>query len=167
MLKKIVTLVFILCMIGALIAFAQEGTVAQPDSTKAVKPQPVETQPADTAKPALTAEAEICTGIAERMPTGMAESFPSDVGKVYLWCKIEGATDSTMIEHVWYRNGDEMATVELPVKSPSWRTWSSKSLLPEWTGSWEVKILDADGNVLKSVPFQIVAAAPAPEPKTE
>jgi hypothetical protein len=171
MFKKIVSLVFILFIIGCTSSLAQEGTVSQPDTTMSVKPSAADTAKPDSAKPAtaetagpaLTAEAEICTGIDERMPTGTAESFPADVGKVYLWCKIQGATDSTMVRHVWYRNGEEMATVELPVKSPAWRTWSSKNLLPEWTGAWEVKILDADGNELASVPFQIVAAQPETE----
>jgi hypothetical protein len=108
----------------------------------------------------LTVEAQLCTGIEERMPAGVAESFPADVGKVYLWSKVTGAADTTVIKHVWSYQGKEMAVVELPVKSPSWRTWSYKTILPQWTGRWEVKILDAEGEILKAVPFTIKAVEP-------
>lgn len=111
-----------------------------------------------SAEPALTVEAQLCTGIEERMPVDTAESFSPDVEKVYLWCKVMGAADTTFVKHVWFYKGKEMAAVELPVKSPSWRTWSSKTILPEWTGNWEVKMLDAAGEVLKAVSFTVGAA---------
>lgn len=130
---------------------------------------------------ALTVETELCTGVEEMMPVGMADQFPSDVGKVCFWSKIMGCKDTTMISHVWFYKGDEMATVELPVRSPSWRTYSCKTIPPAWAGDWVVKIMDAEGNVLKALPFKVgettakVAAekeapapskeAPAPEKK--
>ncbi|MBN2227194.1 MAG: DUF2914 domain-containing protein [candidate division Zixibacteria bacterium] len=109
-------------------------------------------------KSELTVETELCTGIEERMPVGMADSFAADVDKVWLWCRVTGATDTTVVKHVYYRDGVEMATVELPVKSSSWRTWSSKTILPSWTGKWEIKILDANDNVLATVPFTVTPA---------
>ncbi|HHI02591.1 MAG TPA: DUF2914 domain-containing protein [candidate division Zixibacteria bacterium] len=104
---------------------------------------------------AITVETELCTGVDERMPVGMADQFPSDVGKVCLWSKVLGCTDETFIKHVWYYRGDEMATVELPVRSSSWRTYSYKTIPPEWSGDWVVKVVDADGNVLKAIPFKV------------
>ena len=113
---------------------------------------------------ALMVEAQLCTGIEERMPVGAAESFDADVEKVYLWCKVTGAADTTVVMHVWSYEGKEMAAVELPVKSAAWRTWSYKTILPEWTGNWEVKVLDAAGDVLKAVSFTVgVAQATEPE----
>jgi len=103
----------------------------------------------------LTVEAEICSGIEERMPSGMADTFAPDVDTLYLWTRVLGCKDTTMIHHKWYREGEEMADVELPVKSSSWRTWSSKAMMPSWTGNWEVKVTDADGNVLATVPFTV------------
>jgi hypothetical protein len=106
----------------------------------------------------LTVEAQLCTGIEERMPVGTAESYDADVEKVYLWCKVTGAAGTTVVKHVWSYEGKEMAAVELPVKSPAWRTWSYKTILPEWTGNWEVKVLDAEGEVLKAVSFTVGAS---------
>jgi hypothetical protein len=39
------------------------------------------------------------------------------------------------------------------VRTPAWRTWSSKTLLPEWTGEWMVEVLTSDGTPLESVIF--------------
>ena len=111
---------------------------------------------AQTPTVALTAEAQACTAVQDRTPVGAAESFTPDVGQVYVWCKIMGATDpSTVIRHVWYHNGQEKATVELTVKGSNWRTWSSKKIPASWTGDWVVKIVDATGNIIKEVPFKI------------
>jgi len=161
MFRNIFIAVLFLLTIGASIGSAQDKTdpaSAAPEKKVAVRPRT-----SDTASAVITVEAEICTAIEERQPTGTAVSFPADIGKVYLWSKVLGAQDSTTVNHVWYYKDEQMATVELPVKSSSWRTWSSKSILPHWIGSWEVKILDTDGTELKSIPFQIVAPNPEPE----
>lgn len=109
-------------------------------------------------KPNLTIESELGTGVEERMPVGTADSFDADVEQVYCWCRVKGAADTTLVKHVWFYEGKEMASVELPVKSASWRTWSSKKILPEWTGQWTVKIIDAAGNELESNSFRIAGA---------
>lgn len=103
----------------------------------------------------ITVETELCTGIEERMPVGAADQFPADVGQVCLWSKVIGCIDETFIKHVWYYRGDEMSTVELPVRGTSWRTYSYKTIPAEWSGDWVVKIIDAGGNVLKAIPFKV------------
>jgi hypothetical protein len=99
-------------------------------------------------------EAVITTGISERRPVDAGETFPASVGRLYCFTELTGAADGK-ITHVWYREGQEMARIELPVSSSHWRTWSSKTLLPEWTGKWEVQILDGSGNLLKIIPFTL------------
>jgi len=108
-------------------------------------------------------EVAVCLQIQDRLPVDRGESFPPDVGQVYLWCKVTGAADTTVIKHVWVHEGEEKAAVELPIRSSWWRTWSSKKILPTWTGQWEVRVLDADGNILKSTGFMIEPQASAPE----
>jgi len=104
---------------------------------------------------ALSVEAKLCTGIQDRQPVGEAESFPADVGQVYLWCRITGASGETNIHHVWLHEGKETANVTLTVKGSSWRTFSSKTIPPAWTGNWEVRVVGTDGNVLKSLTFTV------------
>lgn len=59
----------------------------------------------------------------------------------------------TSVKHVWYRNGKAVAEHELPVKGGSWRTQSSKSVEKSDAGAWRVDLLDAEGQLLKSVSF--------------
>lgn len=86
-----------------------------------------------------------------RSLTGVGEVFPASTER--LWCRtrITGASAPTTIAHVWYHRGQTVARVDLDVGSADWRTVSSKMLLPEWTGPWEVRVVDADGNLLGSV----------------
>lgn len=105
--------------------------------------------------PVITVNAQTCLGVTDRMPVGTAENFAPDVEKVFLWCQVEGAPAPTTVRHVWYYGSEEMTSVELSVDASPWRTWSSKTILPSWTGKWEVKILDATGSELASVPFTI------------
>ena len=44
-------------------------------------------------------------------------------------------------------------SVVLPVRTSEWRTWSSKTLLPEWTGEWMVEVLSKDGTPLENLIF--------------
>jgi len=112
--------------------------------------------------PGLTVETALCTGVEDRMPVGEADTFPAEVGQVCLWSKVLGCQDTTMIKHVWYFKGEEMAEVQLPVRSPAWRTYSIKTIPPEWAGDWVVKVVDAQGNVLKALPFKVGAAMEKP-----
>ena len=99
-------------------------------------------------------ETSLCTSIENLMPVGEATSFPADVGKIYLWCRIHNM-DGATISHVWYYKDTEMASIDLSINSVSWRTYSSKNILPYWTGNWTVKIKDSDGNVLAIIPFTV------------
>lgn len=105
---------------------------------------------------ALDIDAVVCSGIEERMPVGEGNQFGSDVERVYLWTKVTGAEEDTFVRHVWLHEGKEIADVQLPVKGSPWRTYSYKTMIPEWTGSWEVKVVGEDGNVILSKIFTIV-----------
>ncbi len=86
---------------------------------------------------------------------GVATTFAPDVERIWCLTRIEGLTGPTSVTHAWYPEGQTMARVDLPVNGSHWRTWSSKLLLPAWTGTWEVKVLDADGTVLHTGSFEI------------
>ena len=48
-----------------------------------------------------------------------------------------------------------MARVSLPVRSAKWRTYSSKKIVPEWTGEWEVQVVDSAGIELAKAKFRV------------
>ena len=85
----------------------------------------------------------------------MAESFPADVGTVYFHTTVTGEFGETTVEHVWLREGEEMARVILDVRSPRYRTWTAKKIPAAWAGSWEVRLVDANGEVLRTVGFRV------------
>lgn len=115
-----------------------------------------QTQQSGSTTTPLTADAALCTDVQERVPVGEAQSFPADVGKVFLWCRISGAGQGeTTISHIWFHDGKEMANIPLPIKGDLWRTWSFKTIPPEWAGNWEVRIVGPDGAVIKSVTFTV------------
>ena len=107
------------------------------------------------AAPLQVAEGTITTAVAHRAPVDLVASVQADVGRLYCFTRITGAGGDTRITHVWYRGAKEMARVTLPVRSADWRTWSSKRILPGWAGAWRVDVLDAGGNLLRSLPFVV------------
>ena len=97
----------------------------------------------------------ISTGVQDRVPTGISTAFDSSVGKLYAFTRIVGAEGDTRVYHKWYHGDDLVADVPLTVRSGDWRTWSSKTVLPEWTGDWRVVVVAEDGSVLGSVKFAV------------
>ena len=52
-------------------------------------------------------ESSVATNVVDRMPTGVANTFRSNVERVYAWTRIEGANGDTMIHHVCIHQGVE------------------------------------------------------------
>ena len=88
-----------------------------------------------------------CAGVEEREPISRDTTFGSNVGQIFFWSNVLNSGDEASIEHVWYYNGEEKARVELPANYPRNRVWSSKTILPEWTGEWMVVILAGSGKL--------------------
>ena len=102
------------------------------------------------------AEGVITTQVVDRMPVDEIESYPAQQGTLYCFTKIVGAESDTEVTHVWLYQDKEMARVTLPVRSTSWRTMSSKKILPSWAGDWKVQVLDATGQELAVIPFKLL-----------
>lgn len=109
--------------------------------------------------PTLTVEnIQVCTSVEDRQPVGSDTSFTNNVQQLFCFTELSSDQDSTSISHVWYYNDKEMANVELSVKAQSWRTWSSKRIVVDWTGQWRVDVLSAAGEVLASKKFIVKEA---------
>ncbi len=100
-------------------------------------------------------DSAITTAIENQMPVDRIETHPSGYGKLYCFTKVVGAEGETEVTHVWFYQENELARVALPIRSADWRTYSSKRFLPQWSGQWRVQVLDAAGNELASIPFQL------------
>lgn len=100
-------------------------------------------------------EIVITTAIIDREPMDSVEVFPRQNGKLYCFTRILGAEDETSVYHLWYQGDQLMSKVELPVRSPNWRTWSAKQLREDWPGMWRVEIQDKQGNFLSEISFEL------------
>jgi len=99
-------------------------------------------------------DAAVCLSVEERQAVGTAERFASDVGELACFTRITGGEGQAVV-HAWIHEGTTRARVELNVGSDSWRTWSTKQILPSWTGNWEVKVMTPEGQVLQTIAFTV------------
>lgn len=102
----------------------------------------------------VTVEAVIARDVVDREPVDGGTVFPVDVERLFCWMRVQGAEPGTVIEHVWKFAGYEWV-VPLEIGGTHWRTFSNKTILPEWTGEWTVEIRDGTGNVLETVAFTV------------
>jgi hypothetical protein len=101
-------------------------------------------------------EGVMTTAVEGREPVDNVEVFLAADGQLSCFTKIAGAVGATEIQHLWYRGEQLMSRVVLPVKSSNWRTWSTKSFLPDWRGDWRVEIRDEEGMLLKTLAFKLI-----------
>jgi len=106
------------------------------------------------AAPGLTRKA-FAAGVENREPVGVADTFKADVGEVYFFNQVTGVEAPTTLTHVWFFEGQEVASVELNVGGNGWRTWSSKKVLTHQLGQWKVEVRDASGGLVDSAGFTL------------
>lgn len=100
-------------------------------------------------------DAVVCQDVVDRSPVGSGDVFSKDIEKIYCFARVAGMQGQGSITHNWYYKGTLKASVKLPVRSSNWRTWSSKTMTPEWAGEWMVEILSDQGTPLQSIIFFI------------
>ena len=127
---------------------AEQQTSEQP---QAPAPAAEETQ---AAQPAIQIEdAVVCRDVVDRSPIGSSDVVAKESTQVYCFTRVVGAVGDTQVTHNWYYKGSLKSSVVLDVRSPNWRTWSSKTMSPDWIGEWMVEILSEDGTPLESIIF--------------
>jgi len=97
----------------------------------------------------------ICTSVEDRQPEGTGSVFSADVGRLYCYTKIISHADPSVISHVWFYGDLQMAKVDLAIRAGTWRTWSSKNILPHWRGDWRVEVQDSSGEVISQISFKV------------
>jgi len=154
-------IVALLCLVP-LAGFGQEA--AKPAAPPSAPPAAAAPPKAEAAPPKAEAkapsayevvEAKLGTGVKDREPEGVAESFKADAGKVYCWTKVKAPEGGGEISHVWYKGDEKQSEVKLALKFASVRTWSYKTLPADGKGDWHVDVVAPDGTVLKSVAFKV------------
>ena len=136
-----------------LVGIVLVGLHAQPIAAQDEAPVETTLDPAEA--PIVGASFGVDLDRVNRALVGPSDTFSPDVERIFCMTRIQGLTPPTTITHAWYHEGQSKARVELNVGSPDWRTWSSKRILPAWTGVWEVKVLDETGKVLATFGFVV------------
>jgi len=101
-------------------------------------------------------QASVCAEIKNRMPAGVATSFPTSAQRVFVWSKIHAQQIPSKVRHVYYFDGQKISEVTLNVRSTYWRTWSSKNISNNrYQGEWRVDITSTDGKILRRLYFEV------------
>jgi hypothetical protein len=98
----------------------------------------------------------VTTRIVRGNPVDSVQSISSSAVKdLYCFTKIAATDDAErQIVHVWYHEDEVVTRSILPVRGTSWRTYSKKTIASGMTGNWRVEVLDAEGNLLKTIKFR-------------
>jgi hypothetical protein len=93
-------------------------------------------------------------GIEDREPVIMVDSIDSSAYTSISFFTELNDLSGHNITHQWTFNDKVMFEKTFEVKAERWRVWTSKTLIPAWTGSWTVNVLDDDRAVLASNSFE-------------
>ena len=93
-------------------------------------------------------------GVDNREPVIMVESISSDsYNSISFFTELTDLSGHT-VTHQWMYNDKVMFEKTFDVAGARWRVWTSKTLLPGWTGTWTVNVLDDDRSVLEAKTFE-------------
>lgn len=93
-------------------------------------------------------------GVDDREPVIMVDSIDSgSYNSISFFTELNDLTGHN-VTHQWTYNDEVMFEKTFEVKGDRWRVWTSKTLIPSWTGDWTVKVLDTDRTVIASKSFE-------------
>jgi hypothetical protein len=93
-------------------------------------------------------------GIDNREPVIMVDSISADsYNSISFFTELHDMSGKT-VTHQWVFDDKVMFEKSFEVNGDRWRVWTSKTLIPDWTGTWTVKVLSEDGSVLERKTFE-------------
>jgi len=98
------------------------------------------------------ARALVTSGISEREPVDEVTQIAGDSAQVYFFTELHGMQGQRVV-HRWVHDDTVMAEVGFDVNGARWRVWSSKNMMPQWKGDWQISVIDGNGEVLVSREF--------------
>jgi hypothetical protein len=94
------------------------------------------------------------TAIEDHEPVLIVESISSSDNTTIVFFTEFNDLSGHNVTHQWTHNDEIMFEKTFEVKGARWRVWTSKTLIPSWTGTWTVNVLDDDRSVLASKSFE-------------
>ena len=93
-------------------------------------------------------------GVDNREPVIMVDSINSgSYTSISFFTELNDMSGKTAT-HQWTYNDKVMFEKTFEVRAERWRVWTSKTLIPAWTGTWTVNVLDDDRTLLSSKTFE-------------
>ncbi|WP_455197966.1 DUF2914 domain-containing protein [Kaarinaea lacus] len=106
-----------------------------------------------TSSQGTVARAVFTSQIIDREPADSLTEMSNDTSRVYFFTDLRDLAGQ-IVTHQWEHDGNIMAEVKFKVGSgPRWRVYSSKNLLPSWTGEWTVTVIDENDVALNTSTF--------------
>ena len=153
--------------------FAEETQATQTETQRVESGTAVEVAPAASAATgAINEQSGFSRGsvvrsaftrdISDREPMENLQNLTNENGQVKFFTELRDMSGQTAV-HRWQYEGKVVAEIEFNVKGPRWRVWSSKSLVPQWTGDWKVSVVNGAGEVIseKNLSYDMAAAPTA------
>ena len=105
--------------------------------------------------PGSVTRATFTTAIEDGEPIDFQSEIENSVPEVFFFTEVEGVAGQS-ITHRWKYRSEVMATAAFDVKDDPQKVWSSQKMRPEWTGAWEVEVVDGNDQVIdrKTFAFQ-------------
>jgi len=128
----------ILTAFGAIPAHATEATPTPAEKTAIAL---------EKTEAGSVVETVFTTAVVDAAPTDYLTEIESSVPEVFFFTVIDGMAGQKVI-HRWKYQGTVMATAELAVKRDPDKVWSSNKMKPEWTGAWDVEVVDSSGQII-------------------
>ena len=141
------------------------GSNVQPGNNPATKTQEIQAEESSDSRPSAeqssgkVARALFTSEIVDREPANDLTTMDNTSGRIYFYTDLRNLAGQ-IVTHRWEYNDAVMAEVKFKVgDGPRWRVYSSKNLLPEWTGSWTVFVTDENERTLNTSVFNYTQAA--------
>ncbi|MGB5589698.1 MAG: DUF2914 domain-containing protein [Gammaproteobacteria bacterium] len=133
----------------------------EPSPLATADPSVISNPPAATTEPGV--RAQLTTGLADLEPIDVLSErlmlAPGETRRVYFFTEAQGMRGAR-VTHRWQREGTIVTELPFVVADDQWKIYSSKDILAEQDGDWEVAIVSEDGSVLATESFQVIAPAP-------
>jgi len=142
--------------ITLLVALISSGNIANAEPIHEASP----TQRATGIIDGSVSRSAFTLAMVNREPIDKISKLSNDQQHIYYFSELKGLTGQN-VTHRWLYKGQTMAELKFKVGAPRWRVWSSKALLPDWTGEWTVVVIDEMGQEVFRESFEYVKAEPA------
>ncbi len=121
------------------------------------------------AETAEIVQSAFAMSIKNHQPVNVVQQLNNNISKIYFFTDMRNFQGQTLT-HQWSLNGWVAQSIPFEIKGNRWRVSSNKSLKPRSKGTWTVKVLNEQGNIIKQASIsyhkvQAPAAAKKKEPK--